>query len=123
MAAWSEAPSLALPAPRPAPRPKRRPARRRADPRPRIVGGAVWIVFVALLLAGVVALNVAVLRLNIQLDELARERDELRAGNAALASRYSRNHATARIQSLARTELGLVPAAPEDTEYVELPSR
>ena len=120
MAAWSEAASLELPAARPRPKPKRRPAARRADSRPRVVGGAVWIVFVALLLAGVVALNVAVLRLNMQLDELARERDNLRAGNAALASQYSSVHATARIQELARTELGLVPAAPEDTTYVEL---
>ena len=125
MAAWSEAPSLAVPAPRPRPKPppRRRPAARRADPRPRVVGSAVWILFVAVLLAGVVALNVAVLRLNMQLDELARERDNLRAGNAALASRYSSVHATARIQSLARTQLGLVPAAPEDTEYVELSPR
>ena len=122
MAAWSEAPALDLPAarPKPRPKPKRRPAARRADARPRLVGSAVWIVFVAVLLAGVVALNVAVLRLNMQLDELARERDSLRAGNAALASRYSSVHATARIQALARTELGLVPAAPEDTTYVRL---
>ena len=73
-----------------------------------------------MLLAGVVALNVAVLRLNMQLDELGRERENLRAENAALASRYSSVHATARIQDLARTKLGLVPAEPEDTSYVQL---
>jgi cell division protein FtsL len=56
----------------------------------------------------------------MQLDELGRERDHLRAQNAALASRYSSGHATARIQQLARTQLGLVPAPPEDTTYVQL---
>ena len=40
--------------------------------------GAVWIVFIGVLLAGVVALNVAaVLRLNLQFDQLARDRDKL----------------------------------------------
>jgi cell division protein FtsL len=122
MAAWSEAAALELPAPRPKPKPKqrRRTAPRRAEPRTRVVGGALWIGCLAVLLAGVVALNVAVLRLNMQLDELGRERENLRAENAALASRYSSVHATARIQSLARTKLGLVPAEPEDTSYVQL---
>jgi cell division protein FtsL len=121
MAAWSEAAALELPAPQRAkPRPKRRAAPRRAEPRTRIFGGALWIGFLAALLAGVVALNVAVLRLNMQLDELGREREQLRAQNAALASSYSSGHATARIQQLARTQLGLVPAAPEDTTYVDL---
>jgi cell division protein FtsL len=120
VAAWSEAAALELPAPAPKPKPTRRPATRRAAPRARIVGGVVWIGFLAVLLAGVVALNVAVLRLNMQLDELGRERENLRADNAALASRSSSVHATARIQALARNELGLVPAEPEDTTYVEL---
>jgi cell division protein FtsL len=120
VAAWSEAAALELPAPRPKQKPKRRAAPRRAEPRTRVFGSAVWIGFLAVLLAGVVALNVAVLRLNMQLDELGRERENLRAENAALASRYSSVHATARIQSLARTKLGLVTAEPEDTSYVEL---
>jgi cell division protein FtsL len=120
MAAWSEAAALELPAPPPKPKPKRRAAPRRAESRARLFGGAIWIGFLAVLLAGVVALNVAVLRLNMQLDELGRERENLRAENAGLASRYSSVHATARIQGLARTKLGLVPAEPEDTTYVEL---
>jgi cell division protein FtsL len=120
MAAWSEAAALELPARPPKPRGRKASPRRRAEPRTRLFGSAVWIAFLAVLLAGVVALNVAVLRLNMQLDELGRERADLRAANAALASRYSSEHATARIQALARTQLGLVPAAPEDTTYVEL---
>ena len=91
--------------------------------RARVFGGAVWIGFLAVLLAGVVALNVAVLRLNMQLDELGRERENLRAENAALASRYSSDHATARILALAQTKLGFVQAEPEDTTYVELQPR
>jgi cell division protein FtsL len=120
MAAWSEAAALELPAAPPKPRRRRAAPQRRAEPRARIFGSAVWIAFLAVLLAGVVALNVAVLRLNMQLDELGRERADLRAGNAALASRYSSEHATARIQALARTKLGLVPAEPADTTYVQL---
>ena len=123
MAAWSEAAALELPAP-PKRRPSPRPApSRRSRARPRVFGSALWIGFLALLLAGVVALNVAVLRLNMQLDELGRERANLRADNAALASRYSSEHATARIQAVARDRLGLVPATPEDTTYVQLDRR
>ena len=40
-------------------------------------GGVVWIVVVAVLLAGVVAINVLVLRLNVELDDLRRTRAEL----------------------------------------------
>lgn len=41
-----------------------------ASRRPVILGGGVvWIVLFAVLLAGVVAVNVAVLRLNLQLDQ------------------------------------------------------
>jgi cell division protein FtsL len=119
MAAWSEAAAVDLPAPPPKPRRRPRP-RPRADAAPRVFGSAVWIVFVAVLLTGVVALNVAVLRLNVQLDELGRERANIRAENAAIASRLSSSHATARIETLARTELGLVPAEPDDTTYVRV---
>ena len=42
-------------------------------------GGVVWIVVLAVFLAGVVAVNVAVLQLNVRLDGLGRERVQLRA--------------------------------------------
>jgi cell division protein FtsL len=122
VAAWSEATALELPAPpksRRKPKPRPVPSRR-PQPRTRVFGGVVWIGFVTVLLTGVVALNVAVLRLNLQLDELGRERANLRAENAALASRFSSSHATARIEASARSQLGLVPAEPDDTAYVEL---
>ncbi len=100
----------------PAPRPRAR--RRRAS---RVVWrGAVGIVLLAVLLAGVVAVNVAVLRRNLELDELTRRRAALRAENAALATRLASAAAAARIERLARERLGLVPADPLQTAYVDL---
>src|SRR5207247_802893 len=55
----------------------------------RVTGGVFWIGVVAALLAGVVATNVAVLRLNMKLDSLGRERADLRAQNAQLSSQLS----------------------------------
>jgi cell division protein FtsL len=67
-----------------------------------------------------VALNVAVLRLNVELDGLAREKQELRAGNNELASRLAGLEASGRVQALARKQLGLVPAEPDQTTYITL---
>jgi cell division protein FtsL len=106
---------------KPSARPKQRAAAKRRPARSKgVAGGIVWIVFVTGLLAGVVALNVAVLRLNVQLDELAREKQELRAGNNELASRLAGVEASGRIQALARKQLGLVPAEPDQTTYITL---
>ena len=85
-----------------------------------MVGGVVWIVLLAVLLAGVVALNVAVLRLNVRLDGLGHERANIRAANAALSAQLSSATATAQIETLARRRLGLVPVEPEDMTYVDL---
>jgi cell division protein FtsL len=86
----------------------------------KLAGGIVWIVVVAALLAGVVALNVAVLRTNLGLDELNTKRAKLRAENAALTSQLASSATTARIQQLAATELGAAPASPEQTTYLPL---
>lgn len=99
-----------------APRARRRTRKTAA---PRAAAGAVWIVVMALLLAGVVALNVAVLRLNVQAGELSRERDSLRAEQAELASTLAARQASARTYSLARRH-GYVPADPAETRYLEL---
>lgn len=119
MTAWApaaEAASTAVPRKRskPKPAPPRRTAKERS-----LAGGVLWIVLLAALLAGIVALNVAVLRLNMQLEQLARERAELRAHNAELASRISSSAAAPKIETIARS-LGLVRAEPADTTYVEL---
>ena len=68
-----------------------------------------------MLLAGVVAVNVSVLRLNVQLDQVGRERSELKADIAELRSGLSSASATARVERIAEKELGLVKADPETT--------
>ncbi len=78
-----------------------------------------WIAIAGVLLAGVVALNVAVLRLNVQLDKVTEQRAKLRAKNAALESELSSAAAAPRIQALA-TQQGLATADAERTTYVEL---
>jgi cell division protein FtsL len=85
-----------------------------------MTSGAHWIVLGAILLAGVVALNVAVLQLNLRVDSLGEKRTKLRAENAALASEISSAAANAQIQSQASKELGLVPADPAETTYIQL---
>ncbi len=113
-----------VPRARPAARPARAAARTRRPARTRgVAGGILWIGLVALLLAGVVALNVAVLQLNVRLDGLGRERTTLRAENAALASQLSSAAVPGRIETLAQTRLGLLPAALTDTRYVDLDRR
>ena len=99
----------------------------RAVPRrkPRVArrtfgGGVLWIVVVGSLLAGVVAINVLVLRLNVELDELRRTRAELKADIATSRAQLSSASANARIESEAATKLGLVSADPNDTTYVPL---
>lgn len=95
--------------------------RTRTAPRRRGVDrGIVWIGVVAVLLAGVVAVNVAVLQLNVQLDQLGRERVQLRDDNARLRAELSSTAATARTERRARDELGLVEADPLTTAYVDL---
>jgi cell division protein FtsL len=80
----------------------------------------VWIALIALLLAGVVALNVAVLRLNMRYDELGRTKVDLVAQNSELQSQLSSAAATQRIQQQARSQLGLVAANPDTTKYIKL---
>lgn len=80
----------------------------------------LWIAAVAVLLTGVVALNVAVLRLNMQLDRLGRERTQLRAENATLSSQLSSAAAVPKIQALARRRLGVLPAAADKVTYLDL---
>jgi hypothetical protein len=105
-----DAPAVSVARPRP---------RARVERRPRVASGVVWIVVIGTLLAGVVFMNVAVLRLNIRLDQLGRDRTRLQADNAALASDLSSAQAAARIQAQARG-LGLVQARANETTYLPL---
>jgi cell division protein FtsL len=103
------------------PQPRSRPAPRIVKRERRVAGGVIWIGLVAALLAGVVALNVAVLRLNMQLDRLGQERQDLRAQNAALSVQLSSDASAPRIEEIAAKRLGLVQATPDQTSYVKLP--
>ena len=92
--------------------------RKRADARAR--GGIVWIAVSGILLAGVVFVNVAVLRLNLALDSSTAQRTKLRAENAALQSQLSAELASSQIQTRAARELGLVYVDPGEYRYVNL---
>jgi hypothetical protein len=117
------APAAVAPAPpvraRPRTRPATRPAARRTAPARRVRGGIFWISAFAILLAGVVALNVAVLRANIGVSKLDKQELQLQADNAALSSHVSSAGASQRIDQAARS-LGLVPASTADTGYIDL---
>jgi hypothetical protein len=124
---WFGATAPALPAPtrrrqRPAeaaPAPATR-SRLRARPQGRrLTGGIVWISLFAVLLTGVVALNVAVLRTNMHVSRLDRQELQLRAENQALASDLSSAVSARRIEATAQ-KLGLVPAPSTDTSYLDL---
>ena len=122
MAAWTAAAAARAeraPAPRARAAP-RAPVAKRVQAQRRVTGGVLSIGILAVLLAGVVAMNVAVLRLNMTLDRLGRERANLRADNAQLFSQLSSAAATGRIQAQAIKRLGYVPATPEQTSYVRL---
>ena len=122
MASWSDA-APALPSPRPRSRPHPKPApKRKPQARRGVAGGVVWIAVVAVLLAGVVAMNVAVLRLNVQLDKLDTQRAHLRAEKQELASQLSMAAAAPRLQLQAQKR-GLVPANPAETTFVRLGPR
>jgi cell division protein FtsL len=85
-----------------------------------VTDGVFWIGALAALLAGVVAMNVAVLRLNMTLDRLGRDRAQLRADTATLQSQLSSAAATGRIETMAMKRLGYAPATPDQTTYVHL---
>jgi len=131
MASWHAA---AAPAPAGAPARKRprpsdldhkrvRPApRRRANAKAGVAGGLAWIVVAGVLLAGIVALNVAVLRLNMRLDHMNNESQQLQAENAALGAKLSGAVSSPRIQALAKAR-GFVPADPTTIGYVDLANR
>jgi hypothetical protein len=104
----------------PLPRPRKLRARSRARSRARARGGVLWIAISGILLAGVVFVNVAVLRLNLALDSTNAERVKLHAQDAALQSQLSSTLASPRIQSLAAKKYGLVYADPSQYGYVNL---
>jgi hypothetical protein len=80
-----------------------------------VVGGA--------LLAGVVFVNLAVLRLNLQLERATATRAQLRAADAALEAQLSVVLASGRIQQLAQRDDGLEQADQSSIGYIDLAGR
>ena len=119
--------AVARPRPRPEEPRARRPSaaevRRRARSRARSRTGILWIVVGGFLLAGVVFVNLAVLRLNLRLDSATTLRNKLRADNAALQSELSSSLASPRIQTLASKHDGLVQADASSIVYLDLGKR
>ena len=110
------------PAPRraPVPRGEARAPARRGERRVRAGGAIAWIGVGAVLLAGVVFVNLAVLRLNLRLQRATESRSQLLAQNAALESKLSTALASGRIQQLAQSRDGLVQADPSSIGYITL---
>jgi hypothetical protein len=110
-----------------APRRRRQPARRpaasvrsrRKPTQRRVRAHIVWMILFALLLFGVVFVNVAVLRAHVAVSRLDDERARLEARNQALASELSAANSAPRIEAAAR-RLGLIQASAGDTSYVDL---
>jgi len=121
MAAWASGAAVAAPAPARKPRPRARPRpKARPQRRPALLGGVVWIGILAALLAGIVALNVAALQLNVRLDRLAETKAELRASGDALSAQLTHAGSPPQVAAVATRRLGLMPASPSRTSYVDL---
>ena len=126
---WFAQAEVAEPAPVPRRRPSR-PARRPAAPvrsrrtltRRRVRGHIVWMILFALLLFGVVAINVAVLRAHVAVSQLDQQRAQLKAQNQALASQLSAASSAPRVEKAAR-QLGMVQAPGAETSYLDLAPR
>jgi len=116
--------SVAAPAPRTAPRRTARPPAARQRPRTverrrrGVVNGAVlWVVLLAALFGGIVALNVAALRGTIDANRLEAQAAEVRTQNSALAAEVAEKSGFWRIAFLA-DRLGMVPAVPTRGSYI-----
>jgi cell division protein FtsL len=93
--------------------------RRRVRPRRMTAGGAVWVVVLATLLGGIVALNVAALRDSIQVNRLQAHAEQLQNDNRLLRNQVTSLSSPASIGAAAQ-KLGMVPADPNTTRYVQL---
>jgi cell division protein FtsL len=80
------------------------------------------MILFALLLFGVVAVNVAVLRAHVAVSRLDEQRAKLEARNQALASELSAASSAPRIEAAAR-RLGLIQASAGNTSYLDLAAR
>jgi cell division protein FtsL len=93
--------------------------RRRVRPRRMTAGGAVWVVVLAALLGGIVALNVAALRDSIEVNRLQAHAEQLQNDNRLLRNQVTNLSSPASIGAAAQ-KLGMIPADPNTTRYVKL---
>jgi len=100
-------------------RPARNVRSRRKTTQRRVRGHIVWMILFALLLSGVVAVNVAVLRAHVAVSQLDEQRAKLQARNQALASELSAASSAPRVETAAR-RLGLIQASADTTSYLDL---
>jgi hypothetical protein len=109
---------------------RRQPARRPAAPvrsrrkptQRRVRGHIVWMTLFAILLFGVVAVNVAVLRAHVAVSRLEQQRAQIAAHNQALASELSAANSAPRIEAAAH-RLGLIQATAGTMSYLDLMPR
>ena len=85
----------------------------------RLTHGRAWIPLLGLLLAGIVALNVASLGYSSSAGRLERSSEELESANSELRAELARRLSSPRVQSAAK-RLGLVVPQPGDISYVRL---
>ena len=126
-------------APAPAARPRKRaqaasPAQAPRKPRRRaglerqrmrrspVAPGVLWVLVIATLLGGVVALNVGALRNSIQASRLEGDAAALRSQNSALESQIAGESLSGRINQLAQS-YGMVQVQPGRGAYIRLHPR
>jgi hypothetical protein len=79
----------------------------------------LWVLVIATLLGGMVAVNVAALRNSIEAGRLSGQVASLRAENQSLQSHVAEQSGIGRISSLAR-RLGMVPSNPSKSDFLRL---
>ena len=94
-------------------------AQRRQRRSPRIRASLVWMVVFAVLLVGVVAVNVAVLRANVSVHDLDAQIAQHQQAIATLKSEYARDTAAPSVEAVA-TQAGLSPASSLDTTLIDM---
>jgi hypothetical protein len=87
-----------------------------------VSAGVIWVLLLATLFGGIVALNVGALRNSIAASRIDGEAAALRSQNADLASRIVADSGYGRISQLARN-LGMVQAQPGRRDYMRLHPR
>jgi cell division protein FtsL len=94
-------------------------ARRRQRRNLRVRAPLVWMALFAVLLVGVVAVNVAVLRAHVSTNDLDQQITQLQQENANLASQYASATAAPRVEAAARQD-GAVPATSLNTTLIDM---